>query len=58
MTVKALKEVMQRLYQKDEESYNRLWESVRCLTNLGLLEDRIFDAMVQEDDRLFEEATQ
>ena len=56
MTIKDLKQVMDRLYQKDEGSYADLFEAVRVLWNLGLVDRKLYDAMIKEDERLFEQA--
>lgn len=57
MTIKALKEVMTRCVQnEDTDTYEELWEAVRTLTNLGLLEDKYNKAMV-DMDRKFSELT-
>lgn len=55
MTIKALKETMRNLNENDKESYEELWAAVRTLWNLGLVERKFVDAMVEEDNRLFNE---
>ena len=56
MTIKDVKQVMGRLYQKDEGSYADLFEAIRVLWNLGLVDSEFYDAVIKEDDRLFDEA--
>ena len=54
LTVKNLRAVMERLDREDRESYNELYKAVMALWNLGLLEDDIRRAALEEDRRLFE----
>lgn len=53
MTIKDLKQVMDRTYQEDEGSYSDLFEAVLVLWNLGLVDSKLYDAMIKEDERLF-----
>jgi len=55
LNAKNLKSIMQQLAQAgDRESYHRLWTAIVVLWNLGLVDDKIHDAAVREDHRLFE----
>lgn len=54
MTIKALKEMMVMLYENDPESYDDLWNAVKTLVNLGLIDRKFSKAMVEEDRKLFE----
>ena len=56
MTIKEVKLVMGRLYQKDESSYADLFEAIRVLWNLGLVDSDFHDAVIKEDERLYDEA--
>lgn len=56
MTIKEVKKVMNQLYQKDEGSYGDLFEAIRVLWNLGLVDGDLYDAVIAEDERLFIEA--
>lgn len=54
MTFEEVKLVMDRLYQKDESSYADLWEAIRVLWNLGLISSEFHDAVIREDERLYD----
>lgn len=57
LNAKNLKEIMNRLHNdEDTESYNELWKAITTLNNLGLVDDKLCDAMVEEDHKLFENA--
>lgn len=56
MTFDKVKLVMDRLYQKDERRYADLWEAIRVLWNLGLISSEFHDAVIREDERLYDEA--
>ena len=56
MTQKSVKEAMNMLYNsEDMEAYEMLWESLKTLWNLGLVDDKIHKAMIEMDKKLFEE---
>lgn len=55
MKINELKKTMRMLHENDAEAYEELWNSVRTLYNLGLVEKNVVDAMVKEDHKLFEE---
>jgi len=55
LNAKNLKSIMQQLaHSGDRESYSDLWKAINVLWNLGLVDDRLHDAAVREDHRLFE----
>lgn len=50
-----LRDTMSRLaHDGDRESYDKLWEAIIVLWNLGLVDDRLHNAMIQHDHYLFE----
>jgi len=60
MTQKALKEVMERLYNlqdqerdEDETSYEEVFHAVDVLVNVGLLPAALKNAMIDFDHELF-----
>ena len=55
MKINELKKTMRMLHENDPESYDELWNSVRTLYSLGLVEKNVVDAMVKEDHKLFQE---
>lgn len=40
--------------QGDRDTYDKLWKAITWLWNLGLVNDKIYSAMIHEDQRLFE----
>lgn len=59
ITIKKMKAAMKQLYKlNDDESYDTLWKAIQVLNNLGVLDRKFVDAMIEEDHRLFEENNQ
>lgn len=57
MTQKAVKQMMKFYYESnDTEDYEILWNSIRDLYNMGLVDKKIVDAMVEYDHKLFDES--
>ena len=54
MTQKAVKQMMKFYWENnDTEDYEILWDSIRNLYNMGLVEKKVVDAMVAYDHELF-----
>ncbi len=58
MTKKKLIETMRNLAKEgtadSQGSYNKLWEAVTVLWNLGLVDYQTYNAMIREDRRAWE----
>jgi hypothetical protein len=56
---KNLIEVMRRcMADGDKESYEKLWKAITWLWNLGLVDQKVYQAMVSEDHRAWEAGDQ
>ena len=59
MTIKEIKEKMEWLwecYQKSnhqDDSYMELWAALRTLRNVGMITDKVWQAVVAYDEELF-----
>ena len=55
LTQKSLKAKMHSLVADgDRESYEKVWKSITWLWNLGLIDIRIYQAMLHEDQRMYD----
>lgn len=60
MTIKAMREVMTRLYQDEhttdieyDDSYEKCWDAIKTLCNVGLLPEKIRNELIKLDHELF-----
>ena len=44
---------MTNLWDRDMSSYDELWNSIKTLVSLGLIDHKYDDVMVHHDDELF-----
>lgn len=56
MTVKEVKDMAKKLYdEQDMDSYTELWDAIRTLDNLGLIDRKYRDALIALDNKMYKQ---